>query len=122
MKAWIATIVVALAPAIAYACWNSAGTCTSGAGSVGQACKSPGVTPKVCFIELAAGCYRVYNSTGKDVFIPTKTASEFANFAASPGAGVTVTGGLTRGTNCFPSCYMNSTGCPGVPNSTTNPP
>lgn len=121
MRAWISAIVITLAPAVTWACWNSAGTCTAVGGAVGQGCRSPGVTPKVCFIELAAGCYRVYNSTGKDVFIPTKTAGEFASFAASPGAGVTVTGGLARGSTCFPSCYWTGT-CPGVPNSTTNPP
>ena len=121
MRAWIATIVLSLAPVGVWACWNSSSTCTNGTGTAGEGCKSPGATPKVCFIETSAGCYYIYNSTGKDLWIPTKTAAEFNQFVSTHPGTVTVGTGV-RGSTCFPSCYMNSTGCPGVPNSATNPP
>jgi hypothetical protein len=113
-----------------WGCYNNAGTCTNGTSVVGEGCRSPGATPKICYISVATvGCYRIFNSTGVDKFIPTKTAAEFANFVASPGAGMTATltntigsGGATPALNCYPSCWIDGKSCNSPAGSSGNPP
>src|SRR6185312_2165724 len=95
------TLILTAAPANA-SCWNSSGTCVDAPGTAaGQGCKSPGVTPKACFIKPpSGGCYIIYNSTGKDAFIPTKTLGEFNSFVTNH-TGFTESSG-TAGVNCWP--------------------
>jgi hypothetical protein len=102
----LAAIVSIVVSTPSWSCKNTAGTCVNATGTAGEGCKSPGVAAKVCFVDVnTVGCYAIYNSTGKDLFIPTKTVAEFTAFVNNLPAGVTKLSG-TVGTNCFPCCSI----------------
>lgn len=120
-------LVSGLSAGYAWAC-NGGGCSNSDATNVGKGCRlAHGASNSTCFISvsgMANNCYKIVNSSGLDVFIPTNSGAtgnaEFQKFVTNPPASVTVTGG-TAGSNCWPSCWTGG-GCPATPGSAVNPP